>query len=295
MAGRPVPLRPHGPPFEEVEGPIGLDEYQQFTTRTDRSDRPGAEGLGFVLLGLFGEVGSLLSALKKKQREKDAYVAYHDAVLEELGDSLWYFANATLRADLPLSIIAQRTPAPLDYWDYQGRPGPISFADLQRTDRPFSGPIASDAVEHRLLVLAGKVGHLMENWSSRRSMGKADLVQIFRALIAAADDAEVSLEEAARGNVVKTLGRWPDKPAWGPKRRRTGSWPAPAMRARAQTKRAKSPFQNSSASRGQRQTRRQGNWAGSKIKVFSQTRVSACPAFLEFVLPQGFPPARYSP
>jgi hypothetical protein len=69
-------------------GPIGLDKYQQFTTRTDRSDRPGMEGLGFVLLGLFGEVGSLLSTLKKKQRDKDAFVAYHDAVLEELGDSL---------------------------------------------------------------------------------------------------------------------------------------------------------------------------------------------------------------
>ncbi len=45
---------------------------------------------------------------------------------------------------------------------------------------------------------------------------RADLVEIFRALIAAADDAEVSLDMAARGNVVKTLGRWPDRPDWGP-------------------------------------------------------------------------------
>ena len=100
--------------FADADTPLGLDEYQASTTRTDQNVRPGTEGLGFVLLGLFGEVGGLLSALKKKQRDKDAFVAYHDAVLEELGDALWYFANATLRADLPLSIIAQRIPATLD-------------------------------------------------------------------------------------------------------------------------------------------------------------------------------------
>ncbi len=85
-----VLLRPQRSLFEEGEAPIGLDEFQDFTTRTDRNARPGVDGLGFVLLGLFGEVGSLLSALKKKQRDRDAFVAYHDDVIEELGDSLWY-------------------------------------------------------------------------------------------------------------------------------------------------------------------------------------------------------------
>src|SRR3981081_2082106 len=45
------------------------------------------------------------------------------------------------------------------------------------------------------------------------------------------------------------------------------------MRGHVQTKRAKQPFQNSSASRGQRRMRRQGSWAGSKTKIFSHTRV----------------------
>jgi NTP pyrophosphatase (non-canonical NTP hydrolase) len=206
--------------FEGAEAPIGLDEYQQFTTRTDRNGRAGTEGLGFVLLGLFGEVGGLLSALKKKQRDKDAFVAYHDVVLEELGDSLWYFANAALRAELPLSVIAQRTPATLDNWDYHGRAGALTFVELQRPNQRFAGPVFTDAVEHRLLALAGKVGRLLEDWSSgriaaNRDVLSADLVEIFRALLAAADDAEVSLEEAARRNVVKTLGRWPDGPDWG--------------------------------------------------------------------------------
>jgi NTP pyrophosphatase (non-canonical NTP hydrolase) len=214
-------LRPQGLLFEEANAPLGLDEYQQFTTLTDRNGRPGTQGLGLVSLGVFGEVGSLLSALKKRQRDKESFVAYHDAVLEELGDSLWYFANAALRANLSLSTIAQRMPATLDNWDYQGRPGPTSFIDLQQTGRAFTGPIATDAVENRLSALAGKVGHLMENWSSgritdNRDLLSANLVEVFRALLAAADGAEVSLDDAARRNVVKTLGRWPDKPDWGP-------------------------------------------------------------------------------
>jgi NTP pyrophosphatase (non-canonical NTP hydrolase) len=116
--------------FEDGEAPLDLDEYQQFTTRTDRNERTGIDGLGFVLLGLFGEVGSLLSALKKKQRDKDAYVAYHDTVIEELGDALWYFANAALRAGIELSTLAQRVTATLADWDYHGRSGPVTFADL---------------------------------------------------------------------------------------------------------------------------------------------------------------------
>ncbi len=206
--------------FQDAEAPLGLDEYQQFTTRTDRNTAPGTAGLGFVLLGLFGEVGGLLSALKKKQRDKDAFVAYHDVVLEELGDTLWYFANAALRAELPLSVIVQRTPAKLDDWDYRGRTGALTFLELQSPNQALGGATFTGAVEHRLLALAGKVGRLLEDWSSgriadNRDVLSADLVDIFRALLAAAEDAEVSLDEAARRNISKTFSRWPDAPDWG--------------------------------------------------------------------------------
>jgi NTP pyrophosphatase (non-canonical NTP hydrolase) len=214
-------IRPQRSLFEDGEAPLGLDEYQQFTTRTDRSGRPGTDGLGFILLGLFGEIGDVLSALKKKQRDKDAFLAYHEEVLEELGDALWYFANAALRAGLSLESIAQRAPATLDNWDYRGRTAARTFVDLQQSSKKFAGPITGARVEHRLLALAGKVGRLLEDYSSgriadNRDVLSADLVEIFRAMLAAADDAEVSLDEAARRNVIKTLGRWPVDPEWGP-------------------------------------------------------------------------------
>ncbi|WP_127523603.1 nucleoside triphosphate pyrophosphohydrolase family protein [Mesorhizobium sp. Z1-4] len=207
--------------FADADQPLGLDEYQRFTARTDRNERSGIDGLGFVFLGLFGEIGSLLSALKKKQRDKEAFVAYHDEVIEELGDALWYFSNAARRADLPLEQIVRSVPLSLADWDYAGKSGATTFVDLQQHEAPFEGPISGDIVERRLLALAGRVGVLLSDWAAgeireNRDRLSADLVEIFRALLMAADDAQVSLDLAARKNVVKTLGRWPDKETWGP-------------------------------------------------------------------------------
>lgn len=217
-------LRSQGSLFQDSEASIGLDEYQSFTTRTDRNPREGVDGIGFVLLGLYGEIGGLLSALKKKQRDQDAFSAYHDEVIEELGDTLWYFSNVALRADLRLSQIARNVPATLEDWDYRGQAGAQTFEDLQQTETPFSGPYSGDVVEHRLLSLAGRVGVLLSDWSNgliqeNRDRLSADLVEVFRALLMAADDAQVSLEMAARKNIAKTMSRWPDASAeskdWG--------------------------------------------------------------------------------
>lgn len=221
MTDARVLMRQQGSLFAEADSPLGLDEYQQFTGKTDRNNKSGIEGMGFVLLGLFGEVGSLLSALKKKQRDKEAFASYHDEVIEELGDALWYFANGALRAGLPLSRIAERARLSLADWNYRGRVGATTFVDLQQHETPFEGPLEGDRVEHSLLALAGRVGVLLSDWSGGeiRENGdrlSADLVEIFRALLVAADDAQVSLDAAARHNVIKSVGRWPEKQVWEP-------------------------------------------------------------------------------
>lgn len=212
-------LRPQRSMFADHDATIGLDEFQQWTLKTDRNKRSGVDGLGFVMLGLFGEVGSLLSELKKKQRDEDSYIAYHDAVIEELGDVLWYFANATQRVGLPLSTIAGRVPAQLGDWDFRGQPTRRYFVDLQKAQAELTGPIASDQVERRLLTLAGKVGLLLDHYAAgaldaNGDAFAADIVELFRVLLAAADDASVSLNEAARRNIEKTFGRWPTERNW---------------------------------------------------------------------------------
>jgi hypothetical protein len=55
------------------------------------TDRLPLEDLQPVLLGLFGEVGSIMATAKKLLREGDAFAGYRHAVIEEFGDALWYF------------------------------------------------------------------------------------------------------------------------------------------------------------------------------------------------------------
>lgn len=204
--------------FDDVRDALQLDEYQDFTAMSDRSGLAGADGLGFVLLGLFGEVGSLLSALKKKKRDKDAFVAYDASVIEEFGDALWYLANAANRVGLKLSDLAGRVVANHVDWAYHGQPVVHTFAHLQSTKSLAAS--AGREFERRLVELAAKAGGLLDSYASGRIENNrdrlaADLVEVFRALVRAADDADISLDIAARRNITKSEGRWPRKKIWG--------------------------------------------------------------------------------
>ena len=60
-----------------------------FDERVQETDEVGSAP-DTAFLGLFGEIGSLVSALKKRRRDKDAFFGYERAVVEEVGDVLWY-------------------------------------------------------------------------------------------------------------------------------------------------------------------------------------------------------------
>ena len=75
---------------------LTVADYAKQAARTDQ--RSGGRALGFSMLGLFGEVGSLLSEAKKKQRDDASYLGYAHAVAEELGDVLWYLAAIARRS-----------------------------------------------------------------------------------------------------------------------------------------------------------------------------------------------------
>jgi NTP pyrophosphatase (non-canonical NTP hydrolase) len=207
-------------PSERFTGPLGLDEYQLFAKLTDKSRVGGVEKSQFLLLGLFGEVGSLLSELKKKQRDRNAYLAYAQSAQEELGDVLWYYANLATHLGLRLTELAAQ--AATDHGPgYQGLRSSVRlFRDLQQQGRLFSEPAAGPNVEASLLRLAVRTGRLVEALQTRgpsqdEANIKHNFIDLFRYLVSSADDAEVSLEESAAFNIEKTLSRWPVKRDWG--------------------------------------------------------------------------------
>lgn len=172
---------------------VFLNEYQEAAARTDQNPRGGVDGLAFPLLGLFGEVGTLLSALKKKQRDKDSYVGYSDAVLEELGDVLWYLSNVASRASLSLGDLLQQ-----DFFDSASK----------------NGSAESPKFEAAVIALAGQAGLLLNEFSQGRIGNSSDLLaahlaKVLGALSHAAAVANIGIREAAEKNIRKINSRWP--------------------------------------------------------------------------------------
>ncbi|MFX4221543.1 MAG: nucleoside triphosphate pyrophosphohydrolase family protein [Thalassobaculum sp.] len=198
-------------PTEAAMNPLTLSEYQNKALKTDQR-RDEDPGLAFPLLGLFGETGSLLSEVKKKQRDPVAYLGYEDSVVEELGDVLWYLAALAARAQLGLDELAVNLDRSLQDWQSTCSAG-LSFDAI---DRPATGLSASPspAFEKTLLKLAGEVGLLMTDHAAgrlerNRSALKGRLIGVLRALRAAAHETGITLEAAARANLTKIFDRWP--------------------------------------------------------------------------------------
>jgi len=88
--------------LNDLKGAIPLQQYEKITVETDRFS---IEDINPILLGLFGEVGSIMAASKKYRREKKAYPSYKDAVEEEFGDALWYFSALCRRVNVELAEV----------------------------------------------------------------------------------------------------------------------------------------------------------------------------------------------
>lgn len=62
-------------------------------------------------LGIIGEIGSVVTQLKIKFRDGDAYVAFKNKLSEELGDVLWYLSTIATQNDLSLEDVANQNLA----------------------------------------------------------------------------------------------------------------------------------------------------------------------------------------
>ena len=187
--------------------PLTVEGYTEQALATDRRSDGGS--VNFLLLGLFGETGSLLSEVKKKQRDRASYIGYASAVVEELGDVLWYLTVVADRGGLRLSDIATGVGLV-----HTAEGTDLPFASLQPELMPLSGE-PSQAFEKTLLDLAGEVGMLMIDHQAGRLTDNppalaARLIAVMRVLIQAANEAGVTLEAAAVKNLAKTHDRWPE-------------------------------------------------------------------------------------
>jgi NTP pyrophosphatase (non-canonical NTP hydrolase) len=164
-----------------------------------------------AFLGLFGEIGSLVSALKKSRRDRDAYFGYERAVLEEVGDVLWYASAFARRGGTSLAEAASRAI------NNRVPPNSVSLDDIAVTPES----VNETAFEKALLDLAGEAGDLAHRFSSgaykdNPDAVRGDLVNLPRPLGRASSAFGISLNTAGWRNIEKTASRWRTGADWPP-------------------------------------------------------------------------------
>jgi len=80
-------------------------------SQVEPTDKLALDDLQPILLGLFGEVGSIMATAKKFHREGEAYASYRYAVEEEFGDALWYFTALCRRLAMRVDEILAAAPS----------------------------------------------------------------------------------------------------------------------------------------------------------------------------------------
>jgi len=182
-----------------------VDEYQEKAVLSDQSK--GSATARYLLLGLFGEAGGVLTAVKKRERDKEAAFTYLTQIKEELGDLLWYIAAVAHRNDTKLSSLV----APL--LTHSVMPQMIEFSHLQHRVT-FTSLKPSRHLELRLVRLASAVGDLVQKQTESlhtRITSSADeaFTEVFRRILDVANRVGVSLEEVVSFNLDKVNARWP--------------------------------------------------------------------------------------
>ena len=184
---------------------ILLTDYMSQVAPTDQLE---ANDLQPVLLGLFGEVGSIMSTAKKFHREKEAYVGYRHAVEEEFGDALWYFAALCRRLNVPMDEILAAAASGSGYAS--------SVAANDLISSPISHvatPLAAPELDPALLQL-GEAAASLFTVNSPQVDPRSGLTTFADRYLRALKAARVTFAEVVRMNLVKTVGRFspPDYP-----------------------------------------------------------------------------------
>jgi|SRR5579875_225463 len=173
-----------------------------YITQVQPTDKLPAGDLEPVLLGLFGEVGSIMATAKKFHREKEAYFGYQNAVEEEFGDALWYFTAICRRLRIRVDEILSDAATGAGYSTL------IAANDL--IDGPISRiatPLTVRELDPVLLVLGEATSRLfgLRNGSDD---ARTLLTSFANAYLEALKAARVTFAQVVRKNIAKTTGRF---------------------------------------------------------------------------------------
>jgi NTP pyrophosphatase (non-canonical NTP hydrolase) len=172
----------------------------EYMRQVEPTDKLPPNDLQPILLGLFGEVGSIMATAKKLHREKNAYAGFRHAVAEEFGDALWYLTALCRRLNIGLDEIFLDTIAEAEA---------VSEANYMR-ERPVdlvtTSPMTRE-LDSTLLKLgqaAAKLLSLKRSTSNAKEILRSFADWYLKGLKAAG----MPFAQVAEYNIAKTRGRF---------------------------------------------------------------------------------------
>ena len=185
-------------PYDKAH--ILLAEYERAIVETDRLDK---SDITPILLGLFGEVGSVMSTSKKRRREKTAFSnGYKRDLEEELGDTLWYFAVFCRRLDMSLSDLFAEA---LDSGNYS-----ISIAANADPDHPVAKVFSVNdlALLDSVLLRLGESSARLLGLRMTAEKARPLLIDFIGIYLEAVQASSASFAGVVKGNMTKARGRF---------------------------------------------------------------------------------------
>lgn len=197
----------------EYVPPLTLEQYAEEAQRTQRFEESD-EGRQNLRFGYFGEIGGLLSALKKVRRDK-LLENERDFASEELGDALWYVVALSQSHHIAAPDLgdAAMEALRLHYGEAAKPPEvPVTFRNLDSLVRAQARP--GEPRDGLLSALASGAGELaalnQPQLNLREAPGLRTLFGQHLALLArCASSFGLSLNEIANANLRKITDRWP--------------------------------------------------------------------------------------
>jgi NTP pyrophosphatase (non-canonical NTP hydrolase) len=177
------------------------------------SDPDALDQLGY---GFFGEIGGLLSAIKKSRREFG--LRERDIVLEEIGDALWYLTAIVGQLELSFEAIGREARADL----YQRIKvsnlitvaDPLTFFEFDRLLQLLRENLP-ESKRVLLSTLAGDTGKLVATFPVKEVNNDASkpdvLSKVLANLMMIASSFDLKAADVALANLMKIESRWPPK------------------------------------------------------------------------------------
>ena len=189
-----------------------------YSERAEKSQRFGSDphALQNLSFGYFGEVGGLLAALKKVNRDK-LLETEQDFAAEELGDALWYLLAVTHARGIKPATLGEVTLGLLRaYYKEHSKAltGEVSFKNI---DALIQAQVQNREDRNQLLSnLASAAGELAAATSHqmdiRDSAAATQFLGNHLALLSrVAASFGLNLDEIAAENLSKIADRWPGK------------------------------------------------------------------------------------